>query len=342
MTDEQINALMDAADAPEGGGFPDVAPKPDVEVAEKPAVVLADKDNDKDKDKDKVDDSNGVPEGLTLEQAIHRLKVIKGKYDAEIPRALADRRLSLEENVALKSQLRAVEDQLLTAKGAMDAMKAMSSAGGEKEEKPVDYSEGFDDELNPDFKKKIQSLGERIAGRTSAEISALRETVARLDGLMKSNAERIAESSRRVYIESVYRALPDFDAINGDVRFSGAYLDEMDGFSGKTRRELLTDANEKMDSARITAIVNDFKRKSSDAVVAPAAKPLLTDIVSPASGGVASPKEVIDPNAQVSQAELDKISDKIARGYFNRAGREKEYEAAQRTIDRAIAQSSGI
>jgi hypothetical protein len=190
-----------------------------------------------------------------LEQANAKYATIKGKYDKEIPElrvALAEAQETNRQNSEL---LRQLADKNRETKPAADKKAGLP--------KPESFTKEELDEYGVEFMDIVGRRAREIAG---AEVSQLKKQVEDLTSKLSRDARVDQERTRQSVLEALNEQVPEWINQNTDVKFL-AWLDEADVFSGRKKRELLTEAFENNDAARV---VRFFKAFQEDAAPAPA------------------------------------------------------------------------
>lgn len=169
----------------------------------------------------------------------HRYKVLEGKYRAEVPRMAADNR-------DLRTKLDSLSQQMEQLKSQAETPKT-SLINQEDREK-------YGDDLLDVIKRASQ---EQISAK-DAEIADLRR---KLDGVFQDTAK----SAEVNFFDRLGQIAPDWVTINGDESFL-RWLDEYDEFTGKTRQDLLSDAENAKDAERVARFFNKWKASQVNTV----------------------------------------------------------------------------
>jgi hypothetical protein len=177
-----------------------------------------------------------------------RYRSLKGKYDAEI---------AMTREIVASQQ--ATMDKLIT-----ERQSSLTPPAPEKEQDPAEFlrSLGVSDkeiedygEVLPIMAKMAQNMIKPTAAKLERELARTREaagTVAKAQ--MKSGQDSL--------LATLQARVPDWAAINEDQNFL-AWLDQVDIFSGSSRREALTAAFQNLDTARVVAIFERFVQEDS-------------------------------------------------------------------------------
>jgi hypothetical protein len=162
----------------------------------------------------------------------HRYKVIEGKYRAEVPRLAADNRELRQKLDALSQELESMKSQ---------ASKPNSSLINQEDR------EKYGDDLLDVMKRAAQ---EQVSSKDQ-EIAELKR---RLDEV-NSTTNRNVEVG---FYDQLGRLAPDWVTINSDDNFL-RWLDEYDELTGKTRQDLLSEAEASRDAERVARFFSKWK-----------------------------------------------------------------------------------
>ena len=162
----------------------------------------------------------------------HKYKVIEGKYRAEVPRLAADNR-------ELRTQIEALQHQMESLKSQADKPQ-QSLISQEDREK-------YGDDLLDVMKRAAQE-------QVSAKDAEIEELKRRLDMVNHTTAK----SAEVNFYDTLGRLAPDWVTINSDESFL-KWLDEYDELTGKTRQDLLSDAEASKDAERVARFFTKWK-----------------------------------------------------------------------------------
>lgn len=190
----------------------------------------------------------------------HRYKVLEGKYRAEVPRLNADNRELKQQLETLKSEV-----EQLKSRGEQAPSSLISAEDREK----------YGDDLLDVIKRAAQ---EQVSAK-DAEIADLKRQLE----LVSSTTAKTAEVS---FFDRLGQLVPDWVTINGEDAFL-KWLDEYDELTGKTRQDLLSDAEQAKDAERVARFFN--KWKESQNAIANQTKRNLEAQVAPDSNRVVAP-----------------------------------------------------
>lgn len=232
----------------------------------------------------------------------HKYKVMEGKYRAEVPRLAAENRDLRQKFDALTAEVERLKSQPSTP--------AQSLISPEDREK-------YGDDLLDVIKRTAQ---EQVAAK-DVEIEDLKR---RLDGVHQDTAK----TAEVTFYDRLGETVPDWVAINADECFL-KWLDEYDEFTGRTRQELLSDAEQARDASRVARFFTKWKAEQTQSVAtsqralesqvvpdtnkvvkAPAGKRFFTraeiaEFYQAARRGEISSKDMVAMEAEIHAATLD-------------------------------------
>jgi len=161
-----------------------------------------------------------------------RYRVIEGKYRAEVPRLNA-------ENRELKQQFESLKNELeqLKSRGTQSTSSLISNEDREK----------YGDDLLDVIKRAAQ---EQVAAK-DAEIAELKRSLETVHTTTSKNAEVS-------FFDRLGQLHPDWVTINADEGFL-KWLDEYDEFTGRTRQDLLSEAEQARDAERVSRFFASWK-----------------------------------------------------------------------------------
>jgi hypothetical protein len=220
--------------------------------------------------------------------------VLKGKYDKEIPELKATVSELVEKNRQLEHMLAQMAERSAPP-------VAPSTAKLVKPEEITEYGEEFFD-----------VVGRRAREILEAELAPLRSQV------QQANAHkgRVSDEERKQTIaEALTEQVPGWEAINTSQQFL-AWLADRDVFSGKVKRELLTEAFQNGDAARVVQFFKAFQEDPASAP-APAARTPSVDagtLVAPGTPRSGSPAEAPGGGRMWTQAEVSQFYADARRG----------------------------
>lgn len=204
-----------------------------------------------------------------------RFNVMRGKYDAEVPR--------------LHSQVRELNERL------EDAIRVMESKA-EPEQKPSklvtdadveSFGEDMVDMVRRAAREEFDALAKRFTDMMDERLGTV---VAKV----KATDERVAKSDKDKFWEQVLKvdAAPDFDAVNQDPRWF-EFLDATIPGTRIKRRSIANDAVANLDADVLIEQVKLFKATIApvEPTSTPKAKPNLNAQVAPSSSRSSAPPQ---------------------------------------------------
>jgi hypothetical protein len=160
-----------------------------------------------------------------------KFDVLTGKYNAEVPRLAAELR---ETSASLKRALAEIE-VLKTRAPAPESLL--------KPEEIQEFGEPLID--------VTRRVAREVARGTESELAEVKRKLERFEVNETKNVEQ-------KFYEELATAVPDWPVINDDEGFH-AWLREVDPFAGKTRQQLLEDAEGARDAKRVANFFTNYK-----------------------------------------------------------------------------------
>lgn len=248
--------------------------------------------------------------------------ILQGKYNAEIPQ-LSHQLRQLQSEIAT---LRAENQRLLTTPPEAPKVETPTALPAQLVEIRNQIAEEYDDRLADLMVKLAQTFAQQKAPAGPAS-----DIVSRIDRLEVRN-EKTEKERHWDFIDST---VPDWREININPEFH-AWLDELDPLVGRTRQELLKEANDSLESRRVTMFFQLFKQHKAAlaSTQAPGRREKLEGKVTPQSqGGSASTPQ---DRKIYTRDEIKKFYDDIAKGKSPHS--ESEIERINRDITAAQAE----
>ena len=183
-----------------------------------------------------------------------RYSILKGKYDAEVPR-------QARQIKELKTELASVRGLLAQLNEQKPAAPASSTETPASPEKPAQRL------LK---QQEIEDYGEELIGvihRGAAEafnpeIAALKEEIRQLKSQLGGVSQTLHSSQRDTVLDILTREVPDWKTLNEDELFL-SWLDQVDTFSGEPRQVLLDRAFGSGDAARVVAFFKGYLNENA-------------------------------------------------------------------------------
>lgn len=186
-----------------------------------------------------------------------KYRVLNGKYQAEVPRMAAEIR-------DLKTTMQTLQER----PAATPAPAPQIDFKGMTPEQVVE-------QFGEDFASAVAAIADQRAGRVRDEVGAKLESV----------EKRTTESARGSFMRDLDRMVPDWQALDVDDRFT-AYLDEVDGLSGRSRRFFFQEADKHNDAARVAKFFAAFRATVAPAAAAQATPAAVEQMLQPSSSRV--------------------------------------------------------
>lgn len=235
----------------------------------------------------------------------NRFSVMEGKYRAEVPR--------------LQQQLNEASQRIKTLETELQERSRQKPPG---DDPSLSDGELFTEEERNEYGElcpMIERVAQRIAQREASEsVKPVRETVQQQH--QESRSERVAR-----FWADLRDEVSDWDSINESKEFE-QYLLQTDPFSGRTRNELLQDAQQQLDVHRVIRFFKDFKSQQGVPE-----RPNPQEDITPRSRSTARADSGTPPGKRWTRQEIHEHYAAVQRGRFR--GR----EADQRAIDEDIA-----
>lgn len=193
-----------------------------------------------------------APEDDRWEQ---RFRVLKGKYDAEVPRLHAAVR-------AKDQQLGELHQRLNDMEARMEAMNARGPKQGGIEEHPE-----IDEEEIKQFGPDLYDFIQRAARKVADDIVRSREDrlTGQLNEVKQSTSqmrESMAKSEREKLIEYMNEHVSNWLEVNEDPKFI-EWLDQYDPYAGEVRGKLLKQAFERNEAVRVANFFKGFLNENA-------------------------------------------------------------------------------
>lgn len=169
----------------------------------------------------------------------HKYKVMEGKYRAEVPRLAADNR---ELRTKLETLSKEIEE--LKSKPAEPAKSLVSAEDREK----------YGDDLLDVVKRVAQE-----------QVAAKDQEIAELKRKLEFVHQDTAKNAEIGFYDRLGSLVPDWATLNGDESFL-KWLDEYDEFTGRTRQDLLSEAEQARDAERVARFFTKWKATQQQAV----------------------------------------------------------------------------
>lgn len=246
-----------------------------------------------------------------LEAERQKNKVLQGKYNAEVPRLSASLKAEQDARTKLEERLTALEK--------------------ERDSKPL-VSEAEVQEFGEPLVNLARKIAQEEARPLKDKVSALEQENASLRARVGETAKVGASLNTQAFFSALDAKHPDWRAVNADPRFL-KWLDEVDQLYGRTRQQILDEAQDALDAARVSAFFTTWK-EAVQTRAAPTQQALEAQVTPSSSGGNAPPTTPADPKKKIwSAGEISQFYDRVRRNLIEpaEAGRiELEIQAAVR------------
>jgi len=237
----------------------------------------------------------------------HQFSVMKGKYDAEVPRLHKQLR-ELKNKPDLGPELEALRSEISDIKNKSSKVPA----------KVIDSMPPHIKELMDDFSEEsAKVLNWMMENQKPADNTDVLSRMEKLEKAQKDAPEMIR--GQVTYEQELRSLIPDIDALNEDMTFND-YLDQFDPLYRSTYREQLNDAHTKGNAKLVAKFFNDWKSQKKGEQNEP--KPNMGDKVQPSSNRSSVNKDP-EVNIKIKLSEVLKFYDDAKNGVYR--GREDEY-----------------
>ena len=264
-----------------------------------------------------------APEESELEKAQHKYDVLRGKYDKEIPELatrLGEALQKINELTAKLTDVTQIKKPDATPPPVVDI------------EKDPDVT--FLKTEYPEVWKALSGYVTRVADAANAQIKTLTDRV-------EAQGHEITRSKKDVFYDSLDE-VKDWKVINKSEEFD-TWLNQTDDFTGYPRRALLTDAYEKLDPVRVKSFYIAFSKEfektqqsSTDQDVV-TKKTVVEDVTPVPSKSKTEPVDKTQAKVKLIRgSEIQQFYQEQIKGKWK--GREKEAEAREAEINKAIAE----
>lgn len=222
-----------------------------------------------------------------------RFNALQGKYTAEVPRLHA-------ENQQLQSELAALRQQVAELAAPAHVTVPESAPVNPDREALAAYGEEFGQLVD-------------IVDAQKREIADLKAHMATLKGNVESVGQTQIRTAQERFWDAITEEVPDFATVNEDPEFV-AWLNQTDGLSDLTRKEIGDRAFATLDANKAIRVFKEFKATRK---VVPAPAPPKPQ--SPTPQSIPTPPEQIVPKQQGTmylKADIDAFYDRMTRREF--------------------------
>jgi hypothetical protein len=190
--------------------------------------------------------------------------VLRGKYDAEVPRLHAEKAALSAENAGLKEQAKQLQTRIdeLQTQAAQGASPANTAAAGLLQEDL--------DRFDPELITKMQAIALAAAKQ---EVDPFRSDVAATKAeRAERERQRGEDQARSAFMAALTDLVPGWQDLDELPTFHG-YLAAADPDTGKQRQEVLQEAVKRYDVASVARIFIGYQRTTQTPPATPAPRP---------------------------------------------------------------------
>ena len=305
---KQVQEQSDNADKlwNEQHGKTEAAPKEDDEIKkEEERLAEEQAELERVEEEKKAQEEEDAAKAKQLEEEPdfkHKYDVLQGKYDAEIPRLTSDVQKLRSHNIELSQIISTLQSEVEKVKTT---------------EKPKDISTVLTKEEMEDLESVIEpSLLNKVVDNLLAErLRKIEQSVSSVQNTQFQTAEDIFWGK----IDSI----PNWQAINNDPVFN-EWLDNKAPYTHLTRRQLLKEAQSKLDAVTVAEIFTDFSGTKETPPETTKRKPR----ISPAKGTGRTITSAV--GKQWAIKDINNFYNDVQKGKYK--GREKERKQIEQDI----------
>lgn len=176
-----------------------------------------------------------------------RYRTLQGKYDAEVRMT---REILASQQATMDKLIQDRQSAVAPAPAAPEDPAAFLRTLGVTDKELEDYGE-----VLPIMARMAQNMIKPTAAKLERELAKTREAAGTV-------AKAQMQTGQQALLATLGSRVPDWGAINEDQNFL-AWLDQVDLFSGSSRRQALTAAFENLDTARVVGIFEKFVQEDS-------------------------------------------------------------------------------
>lgn len=243
-----------------------------------------------------------------------RYKVLKGKYDAEVPE--------------LRQQLR----QAMTSIEALTTQVQQLSSKPPEPEKPTEVELTADERtaFGDDLIQVTRKIAQAEAARAAREV---RDQLSKTEATMESVSKTADEVAYERFLSKVSQAVPDWQAVNQRQDWL-EWLGQYDPLLGSQRQAVLDAATKSRDASRVAAVFDAFKATlpATTEQATPPAQTVETH-VAPRST-TATPTQPSQAKRVYSEADIASLFRANRQGEFTR----EQWATISAEIDAAVAE----
>jgi len=246
----------------------------------------------------------------------HKYDTLAGKYNAEVPR--------------LSTEIKGLQDQISSLHQVLSTLEQPEEDPAPAASKPLTLLK--DEEITAYGADMIDVVKRAAMEAISPELDKVRAENAQLKERLGGVTAHAAENARSVMFSGLAQAVPEWEEVNVAPEFL-TWLQARDVYAGAARKDLLQQAFEANDTARVVAFFQGYQNEhaalASDNTppTAPAKKPAVDmgDIVAPGKprGNVAV-ERTQEGKRIWRQAEIAAFYNDVRRGAYKRDAKAKD------------------
>ena len=207
--------------------------------------------------------------------------VLKGKYDAEVPRMAQDLRDSNSRITSLEDKLAGLATQAVVEDPAVVPLRTDFTP-----EEIADYGEDLMDVMGRKAREIVET-------EYRPQINSLQGEVAKLSTQIGETGQKVGKFETNEVFAQLDAEVKDWRAVNVDPEFH-EWLDQLDPFSGITRKDLMLKAFNRKNAHQVKAFFTTYAQENA-AVVPPSADPSLSGQGSTTTGSTLDLEKYVAP-----------------------------------------------
>lgn len=178
-----------------------------------------------------------------------RFDVLRGKYDAEVPR--------------LHAQLRDATGQLQQAFAEIQSLRSAVEQRQQTEQADSDSdAETFGEDLTAAIDRRAERKASELVGKQTQQ---LMQYIKQLESRLGDVNQQVEVNAQDSFLTQLGKLVPDYEAVNGDQGFLN-WLGEADPVYGVPRQAALDAASDRMDAERVANVFLAYKQLTSKQV----------------------------------------------------------------------------
>jgi len=193
--------------------------------------------------KEEGGDPPSTPEKVERIDWKQKYSVLKGKYDAEVPRLSSDLRDA-------NRRIQSLEDKIAEIASEKTAPKEEPTRSDFTPEEIADYGEDLLDVIG----RKARQI---VEAEYKPQIANLESTVATLKSQLGETGQRVGKFEQNEVFAQLDASVENWRKINVDPEFH-EWLDQVDPFSGETRKGLLLRAFDRKNAHQVKAFFERY------------------------------------------------------------------------------------